>query len=329
MRKVLVALFIALLALVPAMGAAAGGPPQDLQGRALGLFDIDGVVFTDINEGNGHLVVGVTNQGLARSVEARASALGISVSQMDVIETQPIVFATSLRDKIRPIEGGLQIAFQVKTATYACTLGFNAVSGATSGFVTASHCTAKQGVVEGTRHYQPTIATANLIGTETADPAYVSCAPGKKCRYSDAAFSTLASGVTASLGALARTTGANNGSLAIDGSFAIVGEQVGNAAVGTTLNKVGRTTGWTHGAVIYSGVNVAVTGTRFILLGQDIVAAGVGGGDSGSPVFTSPDASGNVVLAGILWGGSTDGSSFVYSPISNVESELGELVTPY
>src|SRR5207302_10353156 len=61
---------------------------------------------------------------------------------------------------------------------------------------------------------------------------------------------------------------------------------------------------------------------------QDQVSAGVGAGDSGSPVFAI--ASGNdVQLRGILWGGTLDGTSFVYSPIANIErtDELGPITT--
>jgi hypothetical protein len=46
------------------------------------------------------------------------------------------------------------------------------------------------------------------------------------------------------------------------------------------------------------------------------------GGDSGSPVFSGTS---NVTLLGILWGGS--GNQFVYSPIANIEQELGALTT--
>jgi hypothetical protein len=56
------------------------------------------------------------------------------------------------------------------------------------------------------------------------------------------------------------------------------------------------------------------------------VSAGVGGGDSGSPVFRI--VSGDTVqLSGTLWGGSSAGTSFVYSPMSNIERELGALTT--
>jgi hypothetical protein len=51
----------------------------------------------------------------------------------------------------------------------------------------------------------------------------------------------------------------------------------------------------------------------------------VGGGDSGSGVFrvTSGD---NVQLLGILWGGNSSGTLFVFSPLKNIQQELGTLV---
>jgi hypothetical protein len=54
----------------------------------------------------------------------------------------------------------------------------------------------------------------------------------------------------------------------------------------------------------------------------------VQGGDSGSPVFKIVSGD-NVHLLGILWGGSTDGHTLVYSPIANIErsDELGQLTT--
>jgi hypothetical protein len=136
--------------------------------------------------------------------------------------------------------------------------------------------------------------------------------------------------VTQDLGKIARTTGANNGSLEIAGQFTISGEASGNASIGATLNKVGRTTGWTAGNVTASCVDVNVSGSDITQLCQDIVAAGVGGGDSGSPVFQIKNlATGEVTLYGILWGGYSDGSAFVYSPIKNVQmaGELGSLTT--
>ena len=118
---------------------------------------------------------------------------------------------------------------------------------------------------------------------------------------------------------------ANNGSLVLaSGNFSITSERL-DTNFGTVVNKVGRTTGWTQGQVSNSCVTTNVSGTSIAQICQTFVQAGVGGGDSGSPVFiiTSGD---NVALAGILWGGS--GSSlFVFSPLRNIERELGGLTT--
>ena len=123
---------------------------------------------------------------------------------------------------------------------------------------------------------------------------------------------------------------ANNGSLVITGTFTITADDCaargGCLTVGTTVNKVGRTTGWTAGAITNTCVNTGVQGTRFAQLCQTFVSAGVGGGDSGSDVFQIVNG-GGIKLAGVLWGGNSGGSQFVFSPLGNVISELGPLVT--
>ena len=50
---------------------------------------------------------------------------------------------------------------------------------------------------------------------------------------------------------------------------------------------------------------------------------------SGAPTlaFTPPTRSSSVKLAGILWGGNSSGTTFVYSPIGGIEQELGSLTT--
>ena len=91
------------------------------------------------------------------------------------------------------------------------------------------------------------------------------------------------------------------------------------------MSKIGRTTGWTSGPITNTCVNTGVQGTRIVQLCQTFVSAGVGGGDSGSDVFQGSGSS--VKLAGILWGGSSSGDQFVFSPFGNVTRELGTLVT--
>ena len=297
------------------------------QQRANALFELSGVVTTDVDETANRVAVGVESASAARAVAKELAASGIPAGAVRLDVVGQIHALATLRDRVRPLVGGLQIRFD----GFLCTLSYNATHATQGdGFVTNSHCTTNRGTVDGTLYYQPLNQVANeFIGTEVLDPPFFQrtngCPRGKLCRWSDAAYASRASGVTATRGAIARTTGANNGSLEIAGSFSIGSELAGNSVVGTTLNKVGRTTGWTQGNVTDSCVNTGVSGSRIVMLCQDFVSAGVGGGDSGSPVFRIVGTN-TVQLSGTLWG-SSGGTSFVYSPMTNIERELGALAT--
>ncbi len=303
--------------------------------RMRSLFALPGVVMLDIDEMANRLKVGVaeapisgtTSTASFRAVEVALTQLGVPRTAVTIVPMQPFATSATLRDNTRPIEGGIQIAFSM----FLCTLGFNGVRSGVAGFVVNSHCTDVQGQNTGTQHYQPSVATGNLIGVEVADPAWdlMKCPiglVGHLCRYSDSAYSQRDGTVTADQGFIARTTGVNSGSLTISGQFRVVSK--GASIVGATVNKVGRTTGWTAGQVTATCVDVLVLGSLNADLCQDVVSAGVGAGDSGSAVFAI--TSGNdVQLRGILWGGNLDGTSFVYSPIANIEraDELGPIST--
>lgn len=287
------------------------------------VLAVPGGVFVDADEASNRVLIGV-ERGSSASIRGVVARLGIPEAAVVIRETEPIRFAATLRDEVRPIAGGLQINFP----GFLCTLGFNAISSAQSSFITNSHCTNKQGGTEGTPYWQPLQTVSPVqIGTEVDDPVYrkniAGCPKGRSCRRSDASRAAYAPGIDFNLGTIAQTTGANNSSITIAGAFSITSE--GTASVGQTVNKVGRTTGWTRGLVTNTCVNTGVQGSRIVQLCQTFVSAGVGGGDSGSPVFSQPSGS-NVALLGILWGGS--GSTlYVYSPIANIESELGALTT--
>jgi hypothetical protein len=307
----------------------AQGPParEALNQRLLPVFEVAGVVFTDADETRGRVVVGVLDRGVEGLVRATAARLGVAAQDVEIVETEPIFQVATLRDLTRPVVAGVQIRF----SAYVCSLGFNATRNGVWGFVTASHCSDQQGTVDGTQYYQPVNQVpAEFIGTEIADPPYRrnigGCPRGRVCRYSDSNF--VDGAVTFALGTIAKTTGPNNGSLEVAGSFNISGEGV--ASVGNTANKVGRTTGWSQGAVTRTCTNTGVSGSNIVLLCQTFVennsAIIVQGGDSGSPVFRI-DSGGNVALLGNLWGGNSSGTLFVYSPMSGIERELGELAT--
>jgi hypothetical protein len=296
-----------------------------------GAFSVDGTVYVDNDETTNRVHIGVANVGTTGQVRAAIARLGVPDDAVVIDQVQPIVQVASLQNVVdRPVRAGVQINFP----GYLCSVGFNATSNGQKSFITASHCTTKQGGVENTPYYQP-LQSVNptVIAREVADPVYTrgaGCPGGKTCRYSDASRAAYVNGADQALGLIAMTSAANNGSLEIVGSFTITADDCtttgGCLAAGTIVNKVGRTTGWTSGAITNTCVNTGVQGTRIVQLCQTFVSAGVGAGDSGSDVFQVVSGT-NVKLAGVLWGGNSSGNQFVFSPFGNVVRELGPLTT--
>ena len=132
------------------------------------------------------------------------------------------------------------------------------------------------------------------------------------CRYSDSAFALALTG--APRGEIARpvfnTINWNQQDL-----FFII-EKGNLAVVGSTVQKVGRTTGWTQANVNRVCINANSGGTNITFLCQNSAPLGVDAGDSGSPVFgiRQQGQVWSVALVGIVWGGRPTTDSF-YSPI--------------
>ena len=293
------------------------------------VLALPGAVFADNDEKVGKLVFGVENANAIPGIRIALARLGVPSSAYEMEITEPIHQMATLRDVFRPTQAGIQIHF----GQYVCTMGFNVAHDAGRSFITNSHCTNRQGGVEGTEYYQPASGVnGTVIATEAADPTYSRggiCPKGKRCRYSDASRALYASGTASNQGDILKTTGVNSGSLTVGGVFTISSQDdlTTNFALGTVVNKVGRTTGWTQGEVTRTCVHTGVQGTSIAQLCQTFVsnpggAVVVGSGDSGSPVFriTSGD---NVQLVGILWGGSSDNRTFIFSPLKQIQDELG------
>lgn len=302
------------------------------------VLSVPGVVLTDISESSNRVRVGVENPDVAARVRRRFASLGVPEQAVTVELMPPIRPLATLRNKFRPLVGGLQINFDF----YICTLGFAAVREGVSGTVTNSHCTRSQGRNNNTIFHQPSASgTNNRIGVEVVDPPFFTgspCPARRKCRYSDAAFARVPhpSGppVTSARGMIARPPEVNSLTLTT-GRFRITSEN-SFPVLNETLNKVGRTTGWSRGKVVATCLNVNVSGTNITLLCQDIVKARVAAGDSGSPVFRvlHNPARNDVRLYGVLWGGGTlpgYGTVFAFSAFGarNIQraSELGRLTT--
>jgi hypothetical protein len=293
------------------------------------VLELDQTVYADDDEATGQLVFGVEHAGVGNRVRGVLARRGVPASAYRIEVTAPVRFAQSLQQHFEAKIGGIQIHF----GNYLCTLGFNARSeGGERSFITNSHCTNKQGGTEGTQYYQPVSSVDNtVIATEVDDPAYSGdfsgCSRGKVCRLSDAARAAYASGVSSTGGAIARTASANSGSLESVGVFTIrsKNDEVNTFTLGTTLNKVGRTTGWSAGEVSNSCATVNVFQTKVQLHCQTFVhragATVVGSGDSGSPVFRISGGT-DVELVGILWG-SSGSNTFLFSPLASIKADLG------
>jgi hypothetical protein len=287
------------------------------------VLDIPGVVSTDNRDDENRLQIGITEPGAAKAVEEALSKLGIPIEAVSMKIEKPI--EQYLRSRRRPLRGGLQINF----SGFLCTLGFIAVRNGVNGYVTNSHCTTTQGGVQNTVEHQPTASgTTNRVGIEIADPTYFTgsgCPAGRRCRRSDSAFIQVphpsGPAVTIARGTIARPAVNSFTWNGVD-IFNITSE--GSAVVGQAVTKVGRTTGRTAGTVSQTCVNTNVSGSTITQLCQTFANYGNAGGDSGSPVFritTLP----SVVLVGINWGG--NGTISVFSPISQIQQELGALNT--
>jgi hypothetical protein len=214
-------------------------------------------------------------------------------------QSQPLM-GSSLQSYRRPLEGGLQIAFrrsgQAADRFSACTLGFNALlNDGTRAVITNSHCSDRSWDFDNTTYYQPVPGFERYLGYEYRDPNGTSCGflSPNVCRDADAAAMYVDPLVQTHLGYLARTVNRvqgpwEAGSLSIDGSnprFSVSGKQswVSN---GQVVDKVGRTTGWTHGGVFAACEDVSVGYRSWSKLRcQALATLTARPGDSGSPVF--------------------------------------------
>ena len=281
---------------------------------------VSGVVLTDASERANRVRVGVKNAQAKAELQARLAEQNIPSDAVSIEEVTPFKTTKSLRSKVRPLVGGIEIEF----SDYVCTLGFNAKRKGQKGFVTNSHCTDEQGGNEATRYDQG----GERVGTEVADPNYGKsddCPSGRRCRLSDSAFVRVKD-VKRDTNGIAETDGQNDmddPDLTMKDHLDIVGYE-STTLVGEELDKIGRTSGWTYGTVEETCVTFDVyeedEDTGLTLLCQDTVFAGSTMGDSGAPVFRYAGNGGEVRLRGILWG--TSGGTFAFSPIDQIRKEL-------
>lgn len=302
------------------------------------VFKIADVARVDLDEMRNRLVIGL-DDGSGRStvrqklaeLDIPPNAIMIEVTGRTVLDVgvtapiaEPVAFRRShtLRNYRRPLEGGLEI-----TGVGTCTLGFLARWGfpLQTVIVTVSHCSNSTMHPDNTAFYQalPPPGDGEWVGTEVHDPDHASrwWTPFRHgARKSDAAMVSVTGSTTHNIGYITRTTvrtGGDSASALVDvanPNMEIIGSEDYTMA-GQTVDKIGRTTGWTY---------ANVTSTCFDDVGIDNIVRqcsyagnyGSSGGDSGAPVFIWH---GNTVtLLGIHWG-----SGGVYSPLGGLRLDLG------
>jgi hypothetical protein len=283
------------------------------------VLNVDGVVFTDVDESKNRIAIGVTSPKARERAEAVLSSYGVPFGAFvfkDVAAPKPLA---TLSDYFGPVFGGLAIS----NSGQNCSFGFNAYWGPYQGFVTASHCSSSWG---STDYSYFNLRGTYAIGYEIRDPALWTsiwpwdCPWGRRCRHSDASFVYNPGWIGWNYARIARTT-SWNGSTTIDPAaptFTITTEQF-NPVMNQELDKVGAQTGWTFGLLSGTCMDVNVPGTNITLKCQNRVSATAAAGDSGAPVFEwHPD--GNVYLVGIVALG--NGGDYWYSPILNIRNDL-------
>lgn len=294
------------------------------------LLDVEGVIFIDVDEAKNRLVIGIQDAGAGSRAAAKLAQRAIPAAATLLENTAPPVFESTLRDPIRPLQGGIQIAF----SNYNCTLGWvTTLNDGTQTFLTNSHCTDVYWDNTGTAFYQPDNSPTYFVGTEYRDPNSKRCGffSVDNCRYADVAAVAIDRGTTFQRGYVARPTydaygRGGVGSIEINANnpqFQVVGK-ASYPSTGQYMDKVGRTTGWTYGEVSKTCVDVRIETYRNLLC-QEYAKYGSAGGDSGSPVFLW-HGDNTITGYGIHWGSTGDGAYAIFSPMGGIEKDVGSIV---
>lgn len=302
------------------------------------LFETSSVQWWGIAHARNQLIVGVLSDADTQAIVAKALELGVPEGALRFERTGRFQPLETLVDSIRPIKGGIVLEYE-KSPTLPiqqCTLGFLALWGGQHAFVTASHCSSQELVLDSTKQFQPhwhaLPQSASSIGFEVADSSML-CKSSPwtfyRCSYADAAVyrATLGPGEWY-FKRIARTVSGcfpsctPHAPLTIDPTrpfWSIVRTRT-TFVVGDLVSKVGIATGWTQSYV--RQINMTVKG-GFAYMDQVYSDFQVDGGDSGAPVLldilggTDTTVTLGGILSGKVVGGDFNGYA-VFSPWSGI-----------
>ena len=221
------------------------------------IWAVEGHKTADVDEVANRIWLGV-DPGSANAMTSALIRSGADLAMFTVEETitplQPLNNHT-LQSDFDSLLGSIQIE---RFGGGECTATFaTEYSIGTPGWVTASHCTTDTFDYDGVTMYQADYhGWAPWLrdwGTESIDPDpfTTGCSDSDGCRYSDSAM--IEADEPIKLGYIMNTvTRGDPYELDTDEAMEIGMEGSGCPAVGTTVDKIGRTSGWTYGHVFRS-----------------------------------------------------------------------------
>jgi hypothetical protein len=284
------------------------------EGKAVAIRRIPGVIGIDANEGTNRITFFVRNESLVPAIYAEARRVGLPDDVIEISKAHFSFASSDLSLMYRPTGGGIEINNGSEYNGGTCTLGLNVtLPSGVKGFYTASHCATPDNFGAGLtgapiwQPYKDAVGQGGpLIGHIAINPAWnatdTMCTAGLPCAHVDAMFVSydnpaVWSGQIASMNTLATL---NAGSLYLGqftGFFSNVNVNPSAADYweGRSVDKIGRTTGWTRGVIEHTCTHVDAdneengnpTQTATLLCQQVVKGAYAGNGDSGSPVFAS------------------------------------------
>ncbi len=315
------------------------------------IHERDDIVESSIEVMNNHFSIGLLEGADTSEYLNLLDKYKINTDKVNFYETEriePDIFMGSanelnmqstltLRDFIRPLRGGLQLQGHnpFLSTLWVCTFGFNATLDGVDMWLINSHCTSQFSSTSTTDFYQSILGgPGTLVGSEFRDYSGVG-----NTRYSDAAL-VLKSPQTAKLGHILITNGWASGwpqeasvTLIPDGSGNYVDlriiDEYSDVIPNVIINRVGRTAGWTLGALdnpCVSVSNIAPPMDGWTLHCQIRSTLYSGSGDSGSPVFQFYDDSDpddiTIILNGIHWGRNNSQQRSFHSRMDGIRSDL-------
>jgi hypothetical protein len=311
------------------------------------LGRVEGVVWSDVDEVENRVVVGVEPEHLSAASLAIAGLFGTvgvppdavtfiasDVPTLDVGPSAPLISArsavrspTTLLGHQRPLQGGYKVVYKDQAGgSFNCSIGFVTMYNGQPAFVTASHCSRKFGEADNTPYAQPYFSAFDdfTVGTEAHDPDWFHCNWLKKCRMTDTNIvSFVGSYSDIDHGRVARTLH-SNGSKDVDQQnpyFTIAG-QMPESIVGQEVHKMGQATGWTVGEVTRTCLTSYIShdGGTVRVNCTDEATYHRGSGDSGAPIFLRWSDT-HVYLYGIHHAGNSTHAFF--SRMARVQEDLG------